>query len=97
MNNEAPNSAKATRTRRRPEADWAPHLTNDPRRIIREPERRFLTGLSRTQWWRLEQDDKAPRRIMLSQIAHGWTWGEITDWIEARAAARRGRGGSHGK
>lgn len=97
MSNETPTSAKATRTRRRPKADWAPHLTSDPRRIIREPERHFLTGLSRTQWWRLEQDDKAPRRIMLSEIAHGWPLGEITGWLEARAAARRAQGGANGK
>ena len=28
--------------------------------ILREPERKRLTGLSRVQWWRLEKRDESP-------------------------------------
>jgi prophage regulatory protein len=69
------------------------HSTN-PHRIVREPERLALTGVSRSQWWRLEGVAEAPRRVKLSTaadgISHGWPYGELIQWIEARKAARSG-------
>lgn len=58
-------------------------------RIIREPERAFLTGMSRTQWWRNERAGLTPKRIMLGEIAHGWVLGEIKAWVNERKAARK--------
>jgi prophage regulatory protein len=62
-------------------------------RIMREPERRARTGISRVQWWRLEARGEAPRRVSLGSHAIGWLASELQRWIDARAAAR-GTGGS---
>ncbi|MBV8548781.1 MAG: AlpA family phage regulatory protein [Alphaproteobacteria bacterium] len=56
---------------------------NGDDRIIREPERRKKTGLSRATWWRLERDGKAPRRRKLSANAVGWLASEIDRWRES--------------
>ena len=80
---------KATKKRQIPEVA-------DDRRIIRAPEREARTGLSRTAWYRLEQDGKAPARTPLGEASHGWYLPEILSWIEERMAARRQTGGSGG-
>lgn len=55
-----------------------------PDEYIREPERFRVTGLSRTTWWRLEQQGRAPRRRKLSANAVGWLLSEIRDWQQRR-------------
>jgi prophage regulatory protein len=57
-------------------------------RIVREPERKMITGLSRTQWWRLENQGRVPKRIKLSDTAHGWPLGELMAWLDERKAER---------
>lgn len=61
----------------------------ESKRIVREPERKNITGLSRSQWARLENAGLAPKRVKLSETAHGWPAGELFDWIEQRMAARQ--------
>ena len=58
--------------------------------IIREAHRKALTSLSRSQWFRLEQEGKAPRRVKLTPdgSAHGWPLTEIEQWIRDRMAER---------
>jgi prophage regulatory protein len=51
-------------------------------RIIREPERRARTGVSRCQWWRMEAAGKAPRRVQLGPKIVGWRASQIDRWIE---------------
>jgi prophage regulatory protein len=58
-------------------------------RILREPEVKRLTGLSRTTRWRLERKVKFPQRLQLSENAVGWLDSEIRLWIESRTARRR--------
>jgi prophage regulatory protein len=55
-------------------------------RIIREPECRQITGLSRSTRWRLERAGKFPRRRKLSAAASGWLASEIAAWLAERAA-----------
>ena len=57
--------------------------------IVREPERRAATKLSRVTWWRLERTGLAPMRVRLGPNSIGWLRHEIDAWIEQRAAARR--------
>jgi predicted DNA-binding transcriptional regulator AlpA len=54
-------------------------------RFVREDERRMLTGLSRTTWWRLERQGLAPKRRCLSGNATGWFLSEIIAWMQSRA------------
>ena len=61
-------------------------------RLIREAERKSRTGVSRTQWWRMERDGTAPKRVPITgNRAVGWWESEINDWLEKRDAARHQR------
>jgi prophage regulatory protein len=73
----------AAATARRNDAEAVPAgVTAD--RIIREPECKQRTGLSRSTRWRLERVDKFPRRRRLSEGCSGWLESEIAAWIAAR-------------
>ena len=54
--------------------------------IVREPECRMITGLSRVTRWRLEREGRFPRRRRLSSGAIGWLRSEIAHWVATRAA-----------
>jgi predicted DNA-binding transcriptional regulator AlpA len=54
-------------------------------RLIREPERKKITGTSRAHWHRLEAAGRAPRRIAISQRIVAWRLTEIMAWVHARA------------
>ena len=54
-------------------------------RFIREPERRHVTGTSRSTWWRLERKGLAPKRRQISPNAVAWVESEILEWIRSRA------------
>jgi len=56
--------------------------------IVRERDRRRITGLSRVQWWRMEREGLAPRRVRLGRNSVGWIRAELTSWIRARMAQR---------
>lgn len=57
-------------------------------RIIREPEVKRLTGLSRSQRWRLTRAGIFPHHVQLSERALGWVESEIMQWVKDRIAAR---------
>lgn len=56
--------------------------------VVREQGRRRITGLSRVQWWRLEREGLAPRRIRLGANSVGWIRAELTAWVRSRMAQR---------
>ena len=55
-----------------------------PRRLIRKPEVRHLTGYSDTSIWREEKAGRFPKRVQLILMAVAWYLDEIEDWIKAR-------------
>jgi prophage regulatory protein len=57
-------------------------------RILREKQVRDLTGLSRVTRWRMERDDRFPRRIQLTQRCIGWPEYEVIEWLKERVEAR---------
>jgi predicted DNA-binding transcriptional regulator AlpA len=57
-------------------------------RIVREPERARLTGLSRTTWWALERMGQVPRRRQLGPGSIGWLLSELEEWIRSRQWSR---------
>ena len=59
-------------------------VTPSADRFIREGERRSITGLSRSTWWRLERQGAVPRRRKLSENSVGWRLSEIQDWQAER-------------
>jgi prophage regulatory protein len=56
-------------------------------RFIRENERKRLTGLSRSTWWRMEKQGLAPKRRQLSPNSTGWLPSELYGWMQSRQAA----------
>jgi prophage regulatory protein len=64
-------------------ASWSP-----TDRIIFEPERHAITGLSRPWWHQLEKRGRVPKRIKLSERRVGWLLSELEAWLRERAAAR---------
>ena len=55
--------------------------------ILRFPEVKTSTGLSRSTIWRLEQEGSFPKRVQLSSNAVGWKSSDISQWLQSRAAA----------
>lgn len=50
-------------------------------RIVREPERRQITGRSRTAWFYDEQRGQVPRRIKIGARSSGWRLSELQSWV----------------
>ncbi len=65
-------------------------LIDEGDRLISAKERRELVPYSDMHIWRLERDNKFPRRIPLSDSGNrvGWSLREVQEWIEARKAGR---------
>lgn len=61
-------------------------------RFLRLPEVLAITGLSRSQIYRLEADSASqfPKHIKLGASASAWVEGEVLQWCADRIAASRG-------
>lgn len=62
----------------------------NPARILRLPDVRKKTGLSRSTIYRLESLGQCPSRLKLGEHASGWIESEWDSWIAKRMAARGG-------
>lgn len=51
-------------------------------RIVREPERRQITGICRTKCHLMEKEGKFPARRKLGGRAVGWMLSEIQEWLQ---------------
>lgn len=56
-------------------------------RLVREPDRKMITGVSRTQWWMMERQGLPPQRVRLSAHCVVWRLSDLLWWIEQRKAA----------
>lgn len=56
--------------------------------IIRLPDVKRRTGLSRSSIYSFIQSDKFPKPISLGERAVGWLESEISSWIAERAEMR---------
>jgi prophage regulatory protein len=62
-------------------------------RVVRERERRDLTGISRSRWFELERIGQVPRRRQLAPGgAVGWLESELNNWISTRPVVGGGTG-----
>jgi predicted DNA-binding transcriptional regulator AlpA len=68
--------------------------------VVREPERRLVTGCSRSEWGRLQRQGRAPPPIVIGRRCC-WRLVDLVRWVEAQAAVpdsderREGRCGAH--
>ena len=53
-------------------------------RIVLEPERRQITGLSRSHAWALERRGQFPARRQIAARKVGWLYSELIAWINSR-------------
>ncbi|WP_406732154.1 AlpA family phage regulatory protein [Vibrio scophthalmi] len=53
-------------------------------RLVREEERLYITSISRSHAWVLEQKGLFPRRIVLGSRSVAWKLSELEAWIESR-------------
>ncbi|MEP6898695.1 MAG: AlpA family phage regulatory protein [Rhodanobacter sp.] len=58
-------------------------------RFIRLPEVRDVTGLSRSQLYRLVQSGDFPAQVKLGASASAWIEAEVMNWCADRIAASR--------
>ena len=58
--------------------------TVDVDRIVRDPERRIITGYGPTQWRELERKGEAVRRRQIGPRAVGWLLSELIEWVNSR-------------
>lgn len=57
-----------------------------PDRLVREKERLFITSISRSRAWELEQEGKFPKRVQLGPRSVAWKLSELVAWVEAMGA-----------
>ncbi len=57
-------------------------------RFVRERERKHITGISRTQWWRLEKEGRAPKRRQLGLNSVAWLDFELYRYVQIRAEGK---------
>lgn len=62
-------------------------MSIDKQRILRLPEVLQMTGLSRSQIYRMVADGRFPRPIRLSEQAVGWREEDIQAWMESLPTA----------
>ena len=53
-------------------------------RMIREPERRAITGLGRTSWHEMERAGKTPKKYRIGPRAVGWKLSDLLKWVAER-------------
>jgi len=57
-------------------------------RIVREAERRAITGVSQSRWYELMAKGLAPKPVRIGGRAVGWLLSELLSWVAARKVAR---------
>ncbi|WP_368172471.1 helix-turn-helix transcriptional regulator [Aeromonas sp. R2-1] len=63
------------------------HCSGQCERLVREADRRAITGVTRTLWWKMEREGLAPKRVRLSIHCVAWRLSDLLWWIEQRKAA----------
>jgi prophage regulatory protein len=57
-------------------------------RIVREAERRVITGVPTSGWYAMQAKGTAPKPVRLGPRAVGWLLSELQGWIAAQRAKR---------
>ena len=59
-----------------------------PDRIVREAERRVITGVPTSGWYVMQAKGTAPKPVRLGPRSVGWLLSELEGWITAQRAKR---------
>lgn len=52
-------------------------------KLLRFPEIHSITSLSRSTIWRMEREEKFPKRVKIGGRCVGWLQSEIKQWLSA--------------
>jgi prophage regulatory protein len=63
-------------------------VTRLPDRIVREAERRVITGVPTSGWYVMQAKGTAPKPVRLGPRSVGWLLSELQGWIAAQRAKR---------
>ena len=92
--NREPSMTRVTVPSRRDRASGQPELITSAARdgvralrLLRFPDVRDRTGLSRSTLWRLERRGEFPKHRKLSPNTVGWVEEELTAWIQSKIGA----------
>lgn len=58
--------------------------------ILREPQVRLMTGISRVTRWRWARQGRFPKPVRIGPNTSGWLKSEIDAWLQACVARRDG-------
>jgi prophage regulatory protein len=64
------------------------HQIGERARLLRLPEVTHITGLRRSQIYRLAADNEFPKPCKIGPRASAWIESEVIGWIETRIAQR---------
>ncbi|ECO2438229.1 AlpA family phage regulatory protein [Salmonella enterica] len=65
-------------------------MYGETERLVREEERRRMTGLSRSTVWRLEREGQFPARRKTGRNSCAWLMSDLLLWMQNRAVRYRG-------
>jgi prophage regulatory protein len=60
-------------------------MTDIGERIVREKERRDITGISRAGWYNMTQRGDAPAGLILTGRSVGWLYTDLMIWVSTRS------------
>ena len=73
-------------------ADLSKHsnraVARPPDRIVREAERKAITGVPTSGWYVMQAKGTAPKPVRLGPRSVGWLLSELQGWIAAQRAKR---------
>ncbi|EAW9081557.1 AlpA family phage regulatory protein [Salmonella enterica] len=60
-------------------------MYGETERLVREEERRKMTGLSRSTVWRLEREGSFPKRKQTGKNSCAWLMSDLLLWMNERS------------
>ncbi|EBV4144157.1 AlpA family phage regulatory protein [Salmonella enterica subsp. enterica serovar Benin] len=61
------------------------NIYGERERLVRENERRKMTGLSRSTVWRLEREGRFPKRKQTGKNSCAWLMSDLLLWMHGRS------------
>lgn len=60
------------------------------RRLVREPQRKHITGCPQSTWYKAMAEGTAPKPVKIGPQAVAWIEDELFEWVEQQIAVRDG-------